>query len=161
MENTSQVARGSDRFGPLVRVEEAPSSLTMVVPRSKGVTWRAVLDAYSALEVPVANIDSVQGLVTNPRLRVSRRLAGQPLSRYFDCGTTAFGRPAADEYVLNISLTTHVEAMAPDSSRVSTSVDANARDPRGTSTEPVRCGSRGSLEETVLKATFLELFRDM
>lgn len=151
------VARGSDRMGPILRVEEASSARAIVVPQGKATTWRAVFEAYSALDIPVARVDSAAGIVENPRIRTSRRLAGNRLSRYFDCGRTAFGREAADEYILFINLTTQVQALAPDSSRVTTSVDATARDPSGTSTEVVRCGSRGALEETVLRATYQQL----
>ena len=68
--------------------------------------WRALPAVFDSLEVPVSRIDPVEHVFGNEGVRIRKRIGGEAISRYFDCGTTQIG-PNADSYdVMLILLTT-------------------------------------------------------
>jgi hypothetical protein len=110
--------------------------------------WDALPGVYTALGVPEVGADPATRTVGNGSFVVSRTLAGEPLSRFLACGTTAVGRPLADEARVQIDMRTVVTAEG-DGSSVRTTLQATARANNGTSSDTVPCNSTGRLEERI------------
>jgi len=104
---------------------------------------------YRELGVAEVGADSTTRTVGNGRVQVSRRFGGEPVSRYVQCGTTAFGAPLADEARVEMDLRTTVSADPAGGTALRTVLTATARGNRGTSTDQVQCNSTGSLESRI------------
>lgn len=112
--------------------------------------WPALIRVYEALEIPLATIDRTQHRLGNPTLVLRRRLAGEPISRFLDCGQGPFGAPLADSYEINLSVLTSLEPAADGSTQIETRLNARAVN-RGVSGAPVHCASTGRLEERIVQ----------
>lgn len=120
---------------------------TVTVGLSANALWDALPAAYQVVGIEVGTLDQENRVIGNRRLRVSRRLGGEPLSRYLRCGETAFGAPQADQNPVELSVLTRV---VPDGeqARMETSVHAvviNAAN--GGARTP--CSSTGALERAL------------
>lgn len=121
--------------------------------------WKAVAQAYEELAIPVGTIDGRTRQVGNARFSARRNLAGQPLSRFFDCGARVVGATMANTHRLEISIMTRVVAEGEGTSRIQTELHAVAY-PVGTSTGPTNCVSRGALEDRLAQAAAQRLVSD-
>jgi hypothetical protein len=110
--------------------------------------WDALPAIYTELGIPEVGQDPATRTVGNGSFIVTRTLAGEPLSRFLLCGTTAFGAPLADEARVQIDVRTTVSAEGAESS-VRTTLVATARANRGTSADTVPCNSTGRLEARI------------
>lgn len=113
-------------------------------------TFAAVRAAYAALRIPREWADSANGQLGTLRLRASTSLAGQRLSRYFNCGQGLTG-DHADMWRLSIAMVTFVQPADGGVVRVGTGLAAQAQDMAGASKDPVGCGSTGLLEARVMQ----------
>jgi hypothetical protein len=102
---------------------------------------------YQALEIPVTTLLSDQRLVANEAFKVRRRLHGQPLSRYLDCGAS-MGQQNADTYAVTMSIRTQLAGDPTGGTTVLTLVQATAVAPAFSNT-PVSCASNGALEQLI------------
>jgi hypothetical protein len=109
--------------------------------------WNALHAVYTDLGIPVETIDLQNRRLGNIAFVQRRRLGGQPLSRYFDCGTNAFGSALADSERIQLHITSRVAADGTDS-EVSTDVRATALSGAASGTA-VNCRSRGALEAAI------------
>ena len=103
---------------------------------------------YTELGVTEVGRDPATRTVGNGRIAASRRFAGEPLSRYLQCGTTAFGGALADEARVEMALRSTVAADA-QGTALQTTVTATARPNRGTGGDQVQCNSTGALEARI------------
>jgi len=138
-------ARSSRSAEVRTRVEVAPAEH---VEFPMQAVWDALPGVYTALGVPAVGADPATRAVGNGNFVVSRTLAGEPLSRFLTCGTTAVGRPLADEARVQIDMRTVVSAEGEGSS-VRTTLRATARANNGTSSDAVPCTSTGRLESRI------------
>jgi hypothetical protein len=106
-------------------------------------------EIYTELGVAEVGADPATRTVGNGRLQVSRRFGGEPLSRYLQCGNTAFGAPLADEARVEMDLRTTVSVDAAGGTSLRTVLTAMARNNRGTSADHVACNSTGVLERRI------------
>ena len=83
----------------------------------------------------------------NPTAR-SRRIGGQRMSRYFECGQGAMGRPRADEYDVTYSIFSWLVTNEDGKTVLLTELDGSAR-PSSVSSNPIHCSSKGTLEERI------------
>jgi hypothetical protein len=127
------------------RVEVAPAEH---VEFPMQAVWDALPGVYTGLGVPQVGADPATRTVGNGSFVVSRTLGGEPLSRYLACGTTAVGRPLADEARVQMDMRTTVTAEG-DGSSVRTTLRATARANNGTSSDAVPCTSTGRLEARI------------
>ena len=141
-----------------LQLEESPTSTSIVIPEPRDDVLAAVVEAYEKVGIPVATIDPAAGLVANPAFRVSRRLADRRVSAFVSCGTASQGGRAADRYPVEMDISTRVEPLSADTSRVTTRLSAWARNPSGASSERIRCSSRGTLEQGILKHAYAALY---
>ncbi len=98
------------------------------------------------LEIAVTRVDSAESVMGNPGYR-ARRIEGERLSRFLDCGRS-FGREYADQYSVTLAVLVQLVPSADGGTVVRTFLDAYARDP-ATSGSNVHCITRGSLERRV------------
>jgi hypothetical protein len=106
--------------------------------------WQALPAVYEALRVPVTTVVSNDMLLGNYRVKVRRELGAAPLSRYLGCGSGSGGQNA-DTYDVTLTLLTQVASGSGQSSRVITTVEANAVS-AAFGGAPVPCTTTGDLE---------------
>lgn len=123
------------------------SPVVATVALSADALWAALPAAYQAVGIEVGTIDHENRMIGNRRLRVSRRLGGQPLSRYLRCGDTPFGAPQADQYPVELSVLTRVVPDG-DRSRMETSVQASAVNAANGGARTA-CTSTGAIERAL------------
>jgi hypothetical protein len=154
--HTPEVTR-SQAFGDIMveRTVDAGRVIhTLQAPADR--VWDAVLQAYRELGIEVAAVDARGRSLGNTRLTARRTFIGQPLARFFDCGSTVVGAPLTSTHRLDISMITRVAEAGPEWSRLETELRALAY-PIGTSTGPSDCVSRGALEDLIVR-TVVERF---
>jgi hypothetical protein len=102
---------------------------------------------YEILRIPEAGADPEKKAFGNLEFR-ARRIEGERLSRYIDCGMGATAVPNADSYQVTMSVLTRLAPAEDGGTVVETTVDANGK-PRNVSGNPVHCQSIGTLETRV------------
>jgi hypothetical protein len=140
-------------FGGLVierYVDGRAVSHRVAVPAD--ILWPALILAYEDLGLEVGTLESGTRTIGNVRLAARRNLAGEPLARFFDCGSTGVGAPMANTHRLEIRVLTRVVSEGEERSRLVTDLSAQAY-PVGTSTRPSECHTRGQLEDRILRTT--------
>ena len=108
--------------------------------------WAAMPAVFAQLDVPTTTVDATAGVIGNSSFR-ARRIGGQRMSDFLDCGSS-FGRNYADSYAVNVGLLVQLVPTADGFTVVRTVLDAFARDP-GTSGNSVHCITWGSLETRI------------
>ncbi|HET9982251.1 MAG TPA: hypothetical protein VFQ38_01635 [Longimicrobiales bacterium] len=127
--------------------DNTPESTVVDAPLDE--TWKAALATFQALGFKVDQLDPNQHTVGTHAHRVRRTLNGVRLSQIFDCGTDLTG-VIADNQQIRMDVEIGVAAAALNASTVSTRVHGIAYAVEGTSTDPMRCGSKGYLERRIL-----------
>lgn len=118
---------------------------TMRIAASPDEAWRALPEVFQALEIPVENIDSGQRTIGNRQHSVRRRLAGEALAQYLNCGSSMTG-PVASTHEIQLSVLAQVLSGEAGDSRLRTQVEGSARSPQGASVASIPCGTTGRLE---------------
>jgi hypothetical protein len=112
------------------------------------VTYDAVVRVIKHhVRLPVEHADTIAKVVYNTRL-IASRIAGQPMSRYLECGGGLTGR-YADSWRITLAYAVFVNTTSAGASRVGVALFATARNPEGVSTSAVACGSTGALEREI------------
>ena len=136
------------------RTTVAPNA-KVPVPASPSRVFEALAAVYRELDIPVATNDPATGRVGNVDFWKARKLGGQPISSYLNCGDSITGA-AADNYRVYLSL---LSAVARDGagSVLETAFTATARNMEGTTADRVACGTTGRLEERIYKEVVAKL----
>lgn len=108
------------------------------------LVWAALPEVYSELEIPIGVSDPVAREYGNSSYR-TRRVGGERLSRFLECGHGMTAQPYADQYDVSIMVVTKVRPADDSATTVLTTVDAYAK-ARATSGNAIHCGSKGTLE---------------
>lgn len=111
---------------------------------AKQDVWESLVDAYGQLEIPIPVEDRLTWRVGNPRAQI-RRIGGERLSRFFECGQASMGRPRADQYDVTFSIFSRLDETEDGRIVLLTEADGSAR-PNSISTNPIHCSSKGTLE---------------
>lgn len=109
--------------------------------------WSALPAVYETLGVTPLTIDREAGLYGNRDVRLSR-IAGERLSRFFDCGRNPIGAPVANTASVQLDILTAISPSG-NGTEVTNRFDARARSRSGSSSE-VQCTSTGALEELMM-----------
>ena len=141
------------RRGTVVTLRTEGYAVRGKVPAPPERTFATVVAVYEALGIPVTAMDSASLTVGNPRFTVTRRLAGERLTEYLDCGDNR-GIPNAEVYTVRMDIRSTVSP-DPDGSSVATVIEATARSNDGTGTQPVVCHTRARLEERIARETLV------
>lgn len=134
-------------FTDVLRIENESLVTSRVIDASVDRVWNALGEVYEELEIPVGELDRSRGLMGNAGFLV-RRIAGERMARYVDCGHGVSG-PKANEYAVRVALFTTVRAHERGTELV-TDVDATAR-PRDVSGSTIHCTSQGRLEALIVR----------
>lgn len=112
------------------------------------VTYDAVVRVIKHhMKLQVEHADTIAKVVYNRRL-IASRIAGQPMSRWLECGSGLTGQHA-DTWRITLSYAVFVDTASAGASRVGVALFATARNPEGVSTSAVACGSTGALEREI------------
>lgn len=118
------------------------------VPAAREEAWPALLRTFEELEIPLREVDGATYTVRNSRWVVSRRVGGQRLSTFLDCGRNASGYNA-DTYRLRLEIASRVVAQGAGRSRVETQIQGIGQNMEGTSNSRVTCTSNHQLEYAI------------
>ena len=134
--------------GQVIESGEAEAR-AVVVDAPVQAVWSALADAYQSVGIPVQHVDASRRVIGNRQTVITRDLGGERASQFFDCGRTATGSEAADQYRIQAEITTRATAREEGGTRLSTSVLAMGRPTQGTSADTKRCWSTGELEDRI------------
>ncbi|MBW3573223.1 MAG: hypothetical protein KY467_19170 [Gemmatimonadetes bacterium] len=108
--------------------------------------WQVLPDVYRELGVQ-ANADAAMRTVSTPSVSFTRRMFGEPATRFVDCGRGQFGTEVAATYTIHLTVRTTVQPGAtPSTSRLESQVQAYARNNDGANALASQCRSKGLLE---------------
>jgi hypothetical protein len=138
----------SDRSGADIRYARDVITAEVEIRANPVAVWQALALVHHQLELPIAEANAREGVMRSGRFRAPRRIDGQRLATFLDCGSTMTGLRTENSDVY-VEMTSVVREGADGSSRVATSVLATARNREGTSTAAVPCTSTGALEKRV------------
>ena len=119
------------------------SSVTMTATADE--VWKAMIGVYADLGIEVTELNPSARTLGNQQLKVRRRLGKVSLTKYIDCGSTQGGL-SAETYEVLLNVTSQVQALSPNSTRVTTNFSSMAR-PVSISSEYRTCASTGALEK--------------
>lgn len=142
--HTDRVVQVTDN-GVLTRPEKlAHEDAAFSVPPS--ALLAALRLAYADIGVDAKYSNPATGELGNVEFVRMRKMAGQPLTDFVNCGSTVTG-PAADTYRVTMLLVSTVRADG-TGSKVETRFQSRAVDPAGgTSAGAMECQSLGTLEQ--------------
>ena len=110
--------------------------------------WQALPAVYAALGLSGAGIiDEEQRRFGAGPLTLPRRVNGDRVSKFLDCGATV-SMPNADAYAVTVQVVTQLVGEGEAGTRVQTVMEAAAR-PRDTAGNTVGCTSTGQLEQVI------------
>lgn len=112
-------------------------------------TFAALQLGLDSLGIEPTIREPALGYLGNLGLKVSRRMAGQPMSRWVDCGVGHTG-PTANAYRVHLAILVSVAAEGEANSSVRVSVAAGAQSFSGPLGDPIACESTGALEQRIL-----------
>jgi hypothetical protein len=110
--------------------------------------WLALVQVFESLEIETPNVREEARVLSNPDFTVSRRLGGEPLSRYLTCGVGMTGA-YADQYRIHMNIVSKVQPGADGTSVLETIIEAYGINPRGSSNTRVSCTSNHRLETRI------------
>ena len=132
----------------ILRTPQEAGHEDVVVDASRTAVLNALMTAYSDLGIEVRYSNPQTAELGNRNFAKIHTIAGEPLTKYLDCGMTPTG-PAASSYRITMSM---LSMAVPDSAgvRIETRLQARATN-FGVSTEPRDCHSLGTLESRLHK----------
>lgn len=110
--------------------------------------YAAFEKVFAELKIPVQTRNRDAGLLHNLNADVSRRLGGEAMSRYLDCGR-GFSGNNADFYKITLAISAWVEPATGAPERIQVAIAASGRDPAGSRSYYSQCTSRGALEKRI------------
>jgi hypothetical protein len=110
--------------------------------------WPALLEVFEEMKIPADEVSADLRMVRNTRFVVSRRLGGERLSTFLDCGRGATG-PNANTHRLELEIVSRVRRTGPGTSRIDTELSGTGMNMEGTSNTRVLCTSTHQLEALI------------
>ncbi|HEV2146891.1 MAG TPA: hypothetical protein VGR37_05795 [Longimicrobiaceae bacterium] len=144
---TSAPTRGVDggAYTFDVNSQNRPSALR--VPASVDRAWAELPSVYEELGLGGGVLDPATHLYGQRGIVVRRRLAGNPVSQYLDCGSAVPGVYNANTYAVSLSVVSQLKPRSDGFSELTTQVEASAQPAStGGGAQLVRCASNGTLE---------------
>lgn len=121
------------------------------VAPAPAAAWPALMRAYAALGVPLQGADAKRRVIATRFFHAHSRFAGESLSRWLDCGSSITG-DIASSYEITMRIGTRVDSLSGGGARLSSAVSAVAT-AVGSSSPPVHCTSRRTLEKRLAEMT--------
>ena len=117
---------------------------------SRDSIYAALVAVFAELKIPVAEYDASRGMLHNVNANVSRRLGGEAMSKYLDCGR-GFSGSNADFYRVTLAVSAWVEPATGEPTKLMVAIAASGRDPAGSKSAYSVCTSRGALEQRIAR----------
>jgi hypothetical protein len=143
-----EVVRTAGTFDMELQLNRAGAIFVDTIPADPVRAWAHLPAVFDSLGLPVNRADVATRELAVVALQ-PRRIDGQRLSTFLDCGTGPTGSQYADSYQVYFWMSTRIVPYE-GGSRVQTIVQANAR-PRDRSGEPLPCSSLARLERRVVE----------
>jgi hypothetical protein len=139
-----------DRMGEgmVSNVQPGVDRISVGISASPDAVWDALVQVYADVGIEIAGADPGTRSLNNPNFVLSRRLGGQRLSRYLECGSGSIGG-FADHFRIQMSILSQVEAKPDGLSTLHTTIQAIGDNPEGTSNTRVPCSSTHQLERRI------------
>lgn len=132
----------SPRFSENMTVLRSEPGDTIAAPAA--AVWNALPGAYGTIGFREILADSSALAVATQLLRIHGQLGRQSLSRYLDCGRSAYG-DNADVHEVTLRVRTSLEPVGPRATVMRTLVRA-VETPQGSGSTTFRCGSTREME---------------
>jgi hypothetical protein len=129
-----------------VDLRHEPGVGQATIPGSLNAVWGVLPAVFEQLEIEVSLLDASAAAIGNRGYR-ARRVDGQRMSRWLDCGRNNV-RANADEYDVTLTVIVQVVGATDEGTTLRTTVDAYARD-RSQGAGSVHCLSMGTLERRI------------
>lgn len=142
----------TDERGQVLRTTDHTEGITSTLTAAPEDVWAALQRTYDELGIPVKTLDRQAGVLGNRDISVVRRLAGESLSAYLNCGTDPQLGPLANSYRIELSVLSSVRASRDGGTELETQVVGQGRK-IGQSTASVHCSSTGRLEARIARLT--------
>lgn len=143
---TTVIVTGSRNLREPVNLRNQATVGQRAVTASLSEVWAVLPAVFAQLGIETTRIDSSEGIIGNPAYR-ARRIEGQRMSEYLDCGRS-FGSNYADQYAVTLGILVQLASSPDGRTLVRTVVDAYARDPSQNG-NAVHCITWGSLERRI------------
>jgi hypothetical protein len=143
----------ADRYntGVITQIRPDVDRVSFDLPGGPAEVWDALNQVYEGIGIEVAHRDSQALSLSNPDFRVSRRLGGERLSTYLNCGRGLTG-PFADRFRISMNILSRVVSSTSGATSLETTIEARASNPDGTSSNrTVGCGSTHLLEARIAR----------
>ena len=136
-------------------VSAEPSLSSDAVAATVGQVWQVLPRVFAELEIPLAVVDSGNMRLGNGGFQ-PRRLHGERLSQFLDCGYSVGVAAYADAYRVTMSLFSRVRQDENQSTLLETEIYA-AAEPIAVRGDPVNCSSKGTLERRIVAMVSTQL----
>jgi hypothetical protein len=120
------------------------------VNASRAETFAAVRAVFDSLKIETDYVDSVGGAIGALRARAPKRIGGERLSSFFNCGRSMTGENA-DTRRVTMTVVTFMRAVELKVTEVGTGLVGQAQDLSGSSNALQPCASLGVLEGRLAK----------
>jgi hypothetical protein len=112
--------------------------------------WQVLPEVYREIGLEGATADAGIRTVSSGSLSFTRRMFGEPATRFFDCGRGQFGAEIASTYTIHLTMRTTVQPGTADgTARLESTAQAYARNNDGANSLMSQCHSKGLLEGLV------------
>ena len=85
------------------RINAGPEGSLASFNASPEAVWRALPRVFEQLQIPVGHVDANARVIGNQRYVVRRTLGGEPVQRYFNCGSGVTG-PLTSTHDIAVSI---------------------------------------------------------
>lgn len=133
-------------FKSPVRLDSVGQAAQVAAP--KGNVFHALRAAFDSIGVQATVDDSASGVIGNLELKLTRRFAGEPMSRWFDCGIGQNG-PTANAYRIHAAVLAMLSPSGEAATSLRIAIAAGAQAFSGPLGDPIACETRGALEEKI------------
>lgn len=123
-------------------------ALAVPISGNRDSIFAALGTVFKELKIPVQLNDPKHGLMNNLNADISRRLGGQAMSRYIDCGR-GFNGENADVYRITLAVSAWIDPNEGEPKNLMVAIAASGRDPAGSKSAYSVCTSRGALEKRI------------
>jgi len=134
--------------GTVSNVQPGVDRISLGIAASPDAVWEALVQVYGDLGIEIAGANPSTRSLNNPKFVVSRRLGGERLSRYLECGSGSIGG-FADHFRIQMNILSQVVAKPDGQSTLHTTIQAIGDNPEGTSNTRVPCSSTQQLERRI------------
>jgi hypothetical protein len=136
---------GNSRYDILLTHDRSLSSDTIAVPTPQA--WKGLVRTYMSFGAQMEGVDGQHYMIATQPFRVHGTFAGESMSKWIDCGQSIMGDRSMT-YEVTLRLGTLLDTTDAAHPIARTGMIAMAVTP-GTSTAPIECGSRGTLERRI------------